>query len=232
MCEDRYAGRNPFFTMPPAALDIAADGPAAEVYRISPDEPWRVIRTRWRVTGLFPGPIEGGGRPSGYFTGATGITIYRGDALPEDFRGNAFVADCGSNLIHRKKLFPDGVGLIARRPADEQKTEFLASRDNWFRPVQMANAPDGALYIADMYRETIEHPWSLPESLKKFLDLNSGNDRGRIYRIVPEGFQQPTLPHLGEGAVDGVDGDWFVAPLTEQLGERITARNRPCSGEN
>src|SRR2546429_3014443 len=197
MYEDRYAGRNPFFAMPPAASDIAADGPAAEVYRISPDEPWRVIRTRWRVTGLFPGPIEGGGRPSGYFTGATGITIYRGDAFPEDFRGNAFVADCGSNLIHRKKLFPDGVGLIARRPADEQKTEFLASRDNWFRPVQMANAPDGALYIADMYRETIEHPWSLPESLKKFLDLNSGNDRGRIYRIVPEGFQQPTLPHLG-----------------------------------
>jgi len=127
--------------MPPAALDIAADGPAAEVYRISPDEPWRVIRTRWRVTGLFPGPIEGGGRPSGYFSGATGITIYRGDAFPEDFRENAFVADCGSNLIHRKKLFADGVGLIARRPGDEQKVEFLASRDNWFRPVQMANAP-------------------------------------------------------------------------------------------
>src|SRR5256714_5560369 len=77
MYEDRYAGRNPFFAMPPAASDIAADGPAAEVYRISPDEPWRVIRTRWRVTGLFPGPIDGGGRPSGYFTGANGMPIYR-----------------------------------------------------------------------------------------------------------------------------------------------------------
>ncbi|HKI72211.1 MAG TPA: PVC-type heme-binding CxxCH protein, partial [Verrucomicrobiae bacterium] len=197
MYEDRYAARNPFFTMPPAALDIAADGPAAEVYRISPDEPWRVIRTRWRVTGLFPGPIEGGGRPSGYFSGATGITIYRGDAFPEDFRENAFVADCGSNLVHRKKLFPDGVELIARRPGDEQKVEFLASRDNWFRPVQMANAPDGTLYLADMYREVIEHPWSLPESIKQHLDLNSGNDRGRIYRVAPDGFKQPKLPHLG-----------------------------------
>src|SRR6185295_8361362 len=61
---------------------------------------------------------------------------------------------------------------------------------------QFANAPDGALYVADMYREVIEHPWSLPEPIKKHLDLNSGNDRGRIYRIVPDGFQQPKLPRL------------------------------------
>ncbi len=196
MYEDRYAARNPYFTMPPAVTDIAPDGPAAPVYRLSPDEPWRVIRTRWRVTGLVPGPIEGGGRPSGYFSGATGITIYRGDAFPEDFRENAFVADCGGNLIHRKRLFPDGVGLIARRPDDEQNVEFLASRDNWFRPVSMANAPDGTLYIADMYREVIEHPWSLPESIKKYLDLNSGNDRGRVYRIAPDGFKPRKPPHL------------------------------------
>jgi putative membrane-bound dehydrogenase-like protein len=196
MYEDRAVARNPFFTMPPATIDIAADGPAAPVYRLSPDEPWRVLRTRWRVTGLFPGPIEGGGRPSGYFTGATGITIYRGNAFPEEFHENAFVADCGSNLIHRKKLLADGVALIARRPDDEQNAEFLASRDNWFRPVQLANAPDGTLYVADMYRELIEHPWSLPESIKKHIDLNSGNDRGRIYRIVPDAFKQPKLPHL------------------------------------
>jgi putative membrane-bound dehydrogenase-like protein len=200
MYEDRYSARNPFLAMPPAAMDIAEDGPAAPVYRLSPDEPWRVIRTRWRVTGLVPGPIEGGGRPSGYFSGATGITIYRGDAFPPDFRENAFVGDCGSNLIHRKKLFPDGVGSIARRPDDEQKVEFLASRDNWFRPVSMANAPDGTLYIADMYREVIEHPWSLPGSIKKYLDLNSGNDRGRIYRIMPDGFKQRKPPRLSAAA--------------------------------
>jgi putative membrane-bound dehydrogenase-like protein len=200
MYDERYAGRNPFFTMPPPSLDIAVDGPAAEVYRISPDEPWRVIRTKWRVAGLVPGPIEGGGRPSGYFTGATGITIYRGDAWPEAYRDDAFVADCGSNLVHRKKVYPDGVSYKAERPKDEQKVEFLASRDNWFRPVQMANAPDGNLYVIDMYREVIEHPWSLPESIKKHLDLNSGNDRGRIYRIVPDGFKQPSPPRLGSAS--------------------------------
>ena len=42
-----------------------------------------------------------------------------------------------------------------------------------------------------MYRETIEHPWSIPESIKKYLDLDSGNDRGRIWRIAPKGFKPP-----------------------------------------
>ena len=49
-----------------------------------------------------------------------------------------------------------------------------------------ANAPDGCLHVIDMYREVIEHPWSIPDEIKKHLDLNSGNDRGRIYRIVPD----------------------------------------------
>jgi putative membrane-bound dehydrogenase-like protein len=198
MYDDVYAARNPFYSMPAPLVSIAVDGPAAEVYRISPEEPWRVIRTRWRVAGMVPGPIEGGGRASGYFTGATGTTIYRGDAFPPEFEGNAFIADCGGNLIHRKVLIPNGVELKAQRPADEQTVEFIASRDTWFRPVQFANAPDGTLYVLDMYREVIEHPWSLPSSIKKLVDLNSGNDRGRIYRIAPDGFKPPAPPHLGQ----------------------------------
>ena len=200
MYEQRYADRNSGYVLPPGLLDIPADGPSAEVYRISPEEPWRVIRTAWRVAGKVSGPVEGGGRSSGYFTSATGITIYRGNAFPEEFLGDAFIADVGSNLIHRKKLYPNGAALIAKRAPDEEKVEFIASRDLWFRPVQFANAPDGTLYVADMYREVVEHPWSLPESIKKHLDLNSGNDRGRIYRILPDNFQQPALPRLGSAS--------------------------------
>ncbi|MEW6303375.1 MAG: PVC-type heme-binding CxxCH protein [Verrucomicrobiota bacterium] len=198
MYDARYADRNPLYAPPPALVDIAVDGPAAEVYRASPEEAWRVIRTKWRVSGMVKGPIEGGGRASGYFTGATGVTIYRGNALPPEFLNNAFTGDAGGNLVHRKVIRQNGVELVAERPADEQKTEFIASTDNWFRPVQMANAPDGALYIIDMYREVIEHPWSLPENIKKHIDLNSGNDRGRLYRVVPQGFKQAKLPKLGK----------------------------------
>jgi len=200
MYEARYAERNRSYNMPPALVDIPVDGPAAEVYRISPEEKWRVTRTQWRVSGQVSGPVEGGGRASGYFTSASGITIFRGNNWPQENLGDAFIAECANNLVHRKKVRPQGVGVLAERPPDEQTNEFLASTDIWFRPVQLANAPDGTLYIADMYREVIEHPWSLPESIKRLLDLNAGNDRGRIYRVVPEGFRQPNPPRLGQAS--------------------------------
>jgi putative membrane-bound dehydrogenase-like protein len=200
MYDDRYAARNPVFAMPPVLASIAADGPAAEVYRISPEEPWRVIRTKWRVSGLVSGPIEGGGRSAGYFTGATGAAIYRGNAFPPEYLDNAFVGDAGGNLVHRKILTPDDVGLKAQRGPGEETSEFLASRDTWFRPVQMANAPDGCLYVIDMHREVIEHPWSLPENIKQYLDLNSGNDRGRIFRVAPDGYKVPPVPRLDKAS--------------------------------
>ncbi len=201
MHDERAAARNPFHAPPAPDVNIAADGPAAEIFRLSPDEPWRVLRTQWRMAGTAPGPVEGGGRVSGYFSGATGLTIYRGDAFPPEFLGNAFVADCGANLVHRKIIRRDGAGFIAERAADERRSEFLASTDNWFRPVTLANGPDGALWMIDMYREVIEHPWSLPEALKSRIDLNSGSDCGRIYRVVPEGFKGRRAVRLGKALV-------------------------------
>src|SRR5205085_8375491 len=140
--------------------------------------------------------------------GATGVTIYRGDAYPPEFSNNAFVGDAGGNLVHRKILQQTGVVFEASRPADELNREFLASRDTWFRPVQFANAPDGRLYVIDMYREVIEHPWSLPPNLKKLIDLDSGRERGRIWRIAPANFKQRTRPNLEKATTDQL-----VAPL-------------------
>ncbi|MEO8497797.1 MAG: PVC-type heme-binding CxxCH protein, partial [Planctomycetota bacterium] len=196
--EDRYVARNPYFAAPSPRSSIAADGPQADVFRTSPIEPWRIVRTRLRAKGIVPGVVEGGGQPAGYFTGATGITIFRGNAWPAEYLGWAIVGDVGSNLVHRKRIEEDGAGYIARRV--DEKSELLTSNDIWFRPAQFANAPDGALYIADMYRETIEHPLSLPPVIKKHLDLTSGRDRGRIYRIVGTDFKQQPLPRLGEAS--------------------------------
>jgi putative membrane-bound dehydrogenase-like protein len=198
MFEDRYAARNPYAISPSARTSIAEDGPQADVYRTSPVEPWRIVRTRLRAKGVVPGVVEGGGRPAGYFTGATGVTIYTGDAWPEKYRGWALVGDVGGNLVHRKELEPRGVGLVAKR-VDEQ-AEFVSSSDIWFRPVQFSNAPDGSLYILDMYREVIEHPASLHPVIKKHLDLTSGRDRGRLYRVVPEGFQSAAPPRLSQAS--------------------------------
>lgn len=191
---------NPWYSLPAPLVDIPDDGAACTVYRISPDEPWRIVRTRWRVAGVVPGIVEGGGRVSGFFVAASGIHLYWGEAFGENYRNSAFIGDVGSNLVHHKivQQRDDSVGLVATRPNPEAKTEFIRSSDNWFRPVSFATGPDGCLYICDMYRETIEHPWSLPEPIKKHVDLDSGNDRGRIYRVSPDGFERPTIPDLGE----------------------------------
>jgi putative membrane-bound dehydrogenase-like protein len=220
--DELAAPSNPFHELPASRASIAADGPSAEVFRRSPDEPWRVLRTRWRVAGLVEGPVEGGGRPSGYFTGATGVTLYRGDAYGPDFAGDAFIGDAGSNLVHRKKLrpAPDGILLLGERAADERQSEFLASTDNWFRPVQFYNAPDGCLWVVDMYRETIEHPWSLPENLKKNLDLDSGRERGRLWRLQPESF----AASAARSQIVDVNTDALVALLAHPNGwQRDTA---------
>lgn len=181
--DERYQKPDNLLPLPSIRQSIAIDGPQATVYRRSEVEPWRILRTNLRVTKQVPGLVEGGGRPSGYFTSATGVTIYRGDAMPE-LRGLAFVGDVGSNIVHRKRLKPNGVSMVGERI--DQDSEFIAATDIWFRPVQFSNAPDGSLFLLDLYREVIEHPKSLPEVIKKHLDLTSGRDRGRLYRIIPD----------------------------------------------
>ena len=198
--EDRYLARNPQVLAAPSRLSIAADGPQAEVFRVSPVEPWRILRTRLRVSGTVSGPIEGGGRAAGYFTGATGVQIYRGDAYPPTWRDAtgdrsiAVVGDVGGNLIHRKQLQRSGLHHVGTRI--DPQSEWVASRDIWFRPAQFENGPDGTLHVIDVYREVIEHPHSLPPEIKQHLDLNSGRDRGRLYRVLPPDFQHRATPQL------------------------------------
>jgi putative membrane-bound dehydrogenase-like protein len=201
-----YLERNPALVIPSVLDDIAAEGPAAPVFRISPPEPWRVVRTRQRAADpayarrLPPTELVA----IGFFTSATGVTIYRGTAFPAEYRGNAFIGDVGGNLVHRKILTRNGDEFRATRA--DQQVEFLASPDNWFRPVNFANTPDGTLLILDMYRETIEHPESIPAPIKKHLDLTSGKDLGRLYNLVPEGGVPHRRPALSKASTEELVG--------------------------
>ncbi len=198
----RYLERNKSLIVADVIADIAIEGPAAPVFRISEPEPWRIVRTRQRVAdpallAKLP-PTER--FAFGFFTSATGVTIYRGSAFPTEFQGNAFIGDVGGNLVHRKILTKgDGV-FSASRAEPDRKSEFLASSDTWFRPVNFTNTPSGTLLVLDMYRETIEHPLSIPEPIKKHLDLTSGRDRGRIYEIVPDRFARRPPPRLSKAS--------------------------------
>lgn len=194
----QYLERNPALLVSSVVDDIAEEGAAAPVFRVSSPEPWRVVRTRQRAAD----PVMSKQLPrtelvaTGFFTSATGVTIYRGGAFPKDYGGNAFIGDVGGNLVHRKILTPNGPEFRATRA--DKGVEFLASTDNWFRPVNFANTPDGTLLILDMYRETIEHPLSIPEPIKKHLDLTSGKDRGRLYNLVPVNYQKRNRPALSK----------------------------------
>ncbi len=195
MYDGRYLSRNPYLQAPAAAINIAPDGKFTKLMRTSAVEPWRVLRTRLRKSGVIPGSDEGG-TPSGFFTGATGITVYRGDAWPSEFRGQVFVGEVANNLVYRARLEPNGVGLTAHRA--DLDAEFLATTDNWFRPVQFANAPDGTLYVIDMYRELIEGAAFLAPAILKHMDTSAGSDKGRIFRIAPDGFRFKPTPRLGD----------------------------------
>lgn len=197
MYDRRYLARHPYLEAPGPALRIAPGGYHAKVFRISPNEPWRVVRTRLRTLGLEgegPHPTERE-QPSGFYTACSGVTVYRGDAWPAEYRGHVFVGEVANNLIFRARLEPNGVSLSALRA--DPNVEFLASADTWFRPVQMANGPDGALYVVDMYRHLIQGAAFLTPAIVKHLDVGAGFDKGRLYRVVPEGFQRPKLPRLG-----------------------------------
>lgn len=182
----RYLARNPHLPAITALNDVAVSGDVVPVYRTSPPEPWRVINAQRLASDLSGAPPRSEAAATGYMTSACGLTVYRGDVYPESFYGTVFLGEVAGNLIHRQALTADSVTFSSRRT--EVNREFLTSDDNWFRPVNFVNAPDGTLHVLDMYRETIEHPWSIPDDIKAKLDLRSGSDRGRIYRLEPDGF--------------------------------------------
>jgi putative membrane-bound dehydrogenase-like protein len=195
---DEYLRRNPYVAVPATTVDIPEHGAACKVFRISPFEQWRVERTTRRKEGpdskRFPATEL---VPGGYITSACSPCYYglHEPLFAEKDRGCVYVCDPANNLITRDKLEPNGSIYKGKRIDDG--VEFLASTDTWFRPVHLTIGPEGALYVLDFYREVIETPLSLPDDIKKKLNLES-RQRGRIWRVVPERFQAKALPRLDQ----------------------------------
>src|SRR5262249_52360470 len=145
----------------------------------------------------------------GRTTSACGLGIYRDELLGCEYTGNAFVCEPVNLLVHRRILSPQGSTFTGHRAADELESEFLASTDNWFRPVQVRTGPDGALWVVGMYRFVIEHPrWIPPEELAK-VDVRAGDTMGRIYRVRPSEVPRMVIPRLDKldtaGLVNALD---------------------------
>lgn len=156
---------------------------ALRVYSLTPPQKWREERTHVRQERYKENGSHRVEQVGGYFTAASGGTVYTGDAFPPEYDGNVFTGEVAGNLVRRDILTPKGATFEAH--AAKPGVEFLASTDVWFRPCNFTNAPDGDLYMLDMYREVIESPEYIPDAIKKLINFHSGDDKGRIYRIAP-----------------------------------------------
>ena len=121
--EERALSRNPYLAESSSVASILDPSDGGRVFAISPTQ-----ATFNRES-------------TAYFNATCGPTIYRGDALGESYRGNAFFCESLTNLVQRRVLEPAGPTFLARRA--EPGKEFLASTDPAFRPVNVATGPDG-----------------------------------------------------------------------------------------
>ena len=124
-------------------------------------------------------------------TSGCGYTFYR-DSLFDDLVAPSVYFSCPvHNCVHREVISWNGVLMESARAGDEAQSEFLRSSDSWFRPASIRTGPDGGMYIADLYRLVIEHPQWIDDTLERKLiadgRLRAGYDRGRIYKVFPEG---------------------------------------------
>ena len=143
--------------------------------------------------GYIPGALDEHNRIR-QFTSACAPFIYREKLFPE-FAGNAFVCETAGNLVKRNTLTNSGISVTGVPSYSDR--EFLASKDERFRPCWIETGPDGALYIADMYRGIVQDaphmsPYLREISLKR--EMVNPIHLGRIWRIVPDKFSQPKAP--------------------------------------
>jgi mono/diheme cytochrome c family protein len=130
-------------------------------------------------------------------TAIAGQEVYRGDRLPAELKGNIFIGEPVGRLVRRATIeVKDGITVVSN-PYQKEHSEFLRSSDPYFRPIQITNAPDGCLYIVDMYRGIIqEGNWVKADSYLRPVvvghSLQKSIGHGRIWRLVYDGIKPST----------------------------------------
>ncbi len=160
---------NPLAGLLPSVLDVVPAGEASQVFPLI---------DAWTTSNLH----------AGQFTAACGVFVraldanQRGGGVP--LTSEIFMCEPTGSLVkravvqHRTRYESPWVPV-----ASSEGREWLASRDAWFRPVNVAHTPDGGVAIVDMHRAVIEHPAWVPDELKQRPDERWGDDAGRIYAV-------------------------------------------------
>ena len=162
---------NPLAGLIPSVVDLIPAGEQSKVYPLV---------NAWTTSNLH----------SGQFTAACGVFYHSFsgetiDNIPDSGKENVvrlFACEPTGCLVH-STMFRGSLGALNAVMTPKIEKEWLASRDEWFRPVNVAQAPDGGILIVDMHRAVIEHPAWVPDELKKRPDERWGNDCGRIFHV-------------------------------------------------
>lgn len=222
---EHYLRRNPRLAVPTTRRLLANHPDSTRVF------PASRLMQRFNDVGM-----------AGHVTSACGTALYRDELFGPAFSRAAFICEPVHNLVRCEILQPDGVSFRSQRWPSGENAEFLASTDNWFRPVFATTGPDGALYIADMYRLVIEHPEWIPPDTQQHFNLRAGEDQGRIYRVYPAGAALRKTPRLDRldtaglvAALDSPNGwqrDIAQRLLVERKARRAAASLRRCMVES
>jgi mono/diheme cytochrome c family protein/glucose/arabinose dehydrogenase len=163
--------------------------PVMDTQRVWPERPNPGVNRAYQ-----PGTLADDGRLASH-TAACSPTIDRAGFIGP--LGDAYVCEPAGNLVRRISLREDQVRI--RGTNAFRQREFLTSPDERFRPVATCMGPDGALYIADMYRGVIQHknyltPYLKDQIRQRGLDQHVG--LGRLWRVVPKDKPLRALPKL------------------------------------
>jgi mono/diheme cytochrome c family protein len=140
----------------------------------------------------------------GYLTEVTascGPLIYRGGAFPDAYNQNAFVCVPEANLIKRNLMSFKNLQTVANQAVEGK--EFIASTDEGFRPVNLFNGPDGAIYIVDMHRGIIQHKAYISQYLSEQLGnkkLDTLQNAGRILKVISKTNKLNPIPDLSKAS--------------------------------
>src|SRR5690606_20309273 len=163
------------------------------------EDGFRVPYSLVRLEDFEPGMREV--KPDGSLnnvTGAAGNDVFRGHRLPDELRGEYFYGEPVARIIRRvTSTRRDGLTYLSN-PYQNRESEFIQSTDPLFRPVDIATAPDGTMYIVDMYRGIIQQGnWTQDGSYLRTKILQYQMDdvvsNGRIWRLTHEDMERDKI---------------------------------------
>jgi putative membrane-bound dehydrogenase-like protein len=173
----------------------------------------------------------------GSYTAAAGCAIYEGGAWPEKWDYSYFVGEPTINIVSHYFVKPDGVTYTAEKEKGREETEFIRSKDLWFRPIENRVGPDGALYVVDFYNQAVIHndtrgPLHGPANAAVRPDRD--HYFGRIWRIQHKDAKKITVPVIDktkpaslEAAIESPNAHTRMTAirLMRETGEKVKIEN-------